>query len=162
MNELTRLEAKALAYIEAILQVGWDADYHDFAFWRPDGPDDAWRAFAICNDTFAWATADCEEIEPEDVPLLRKCLEDLLAIEREHADKRMEDMSRSSRNDLVATAYLPALFAARKRGLRPMAACYEDENAMGPAVAALFDAAGPERTDSEGRRRRVYDQEVEA
>ena len=30
------------------------------------------RAYVMCNDTFGWATADCEEILPEDVDWLLK------------------------------------------------------------------------------------------
>jgi hypothetical protein len=62
--------------------------------------DGAIRLYADCSDTFAWGTADAEEILERDLPLLRECLHDLQEVE--------------------ATATLPELFAARKRGTRPM------------------------------------------
>ena len=143
-----------LDYIEAILKVGWEADSSDYVFWRPDGPD-GWRAFATCSDFFAWATADCEEIAPDDIPLLRQCLADLQNIEREYQGKVYDTLSRPERNDAIATVYLSELFASRKRKLRPMRCVYEDDHAIGPKLAELFDAAGPPRDDSEGKRKRL-------
>lgn len=153
----TTVKLDKLRYVEAVLHVGWKADSPEYVFWRPDAPD-GWRAYAICSDTFAWATADAEEITPEDLPLLQQCLEDLLIVESEYAGVPISDMATPDRNDSVATAYLGALFAARKRKLRPMRCVYGDMNAIGPRTAALFDAAGPEREDPEGKR--AYDQKA--
>ena len=86
------------------------------------------RLFAICSDVFHWATADLEEITHQDEALLGHCAADL---------------------DGPEQAYLPELFAARKRGMRPMRAFYKDMD--DEATVALFDACGPERTrESEG------------
>lgn len=134
-----------LDYLEAVLGICWEADNSDMAFWRPWPENGPMRAMAMCSDWFWWGTADCEEIAPDDVPLLRACLGDLLSVERDAGPE-------GDRNDRVATAYLPQLFASRKREMRPMRCVYEDKNAIGPLLAALFDAAGPERTDSSGKR----------
>lgn len=131
-----------LEYLEAVLDVCQEADHHDMVIWHGTGA--SRRASVICNDVFAWACADCEEIRPEDIALLRECLSELEVIERTIPEDR---------NDSVATAYLPELYAARKRGMRPQAPCYEDKNGYGPRVAALLDAAGPERSDSDGKRK---------
>ena len=86
------------------------------------------RLYAICSDVFYWGTADLEEITREDVALLERCAADLAGPEQ---------------------AYLPELFAARKRGMRPMRSFCKDMD--DEATVALFDACGPERTrESEG------------
>lgn len=98
-----------------------EADVFDSALlWRVDmtpGANRETRLFAECNDLFHWATADFEEIKVNDVPLLRKTLDDL--------------------KPLRAQYELGHLFVARKRGLRPQKPCYKN---MEPAVAALYDA----------------------
>ena len=86
------------------------------------------RLFAICSGVFTWGTADLEEITKEDVALLERCVADLGEFEK---------------------GYLPELFAARKRGMRPMRSFCKDMD--DEATVALFDACGPERTrESEG------------
>ncbi len=135
----TAEQLNKLAYIEMVLGIGWKADYFDYVFWRPDAVD-GWRAYAICSDWFAWATADCEEIGPEDLPLLIQCLADLQSVEQECLTD-----SEAHENDRVATAYLPNLYASRKRQLRPMRSVYEDKDAIGPRLSALFNAVGPTR-----------------
>ena len=95
-------------------------DFENGVFWRVDmtpGRNREMRLFAECSDLFFWGTADCEEITPADVPLLRHALDDLKPLGAEYE--------------------LGHLFAARKRKLRPQKPCYKD---MAPAVAALYDA----------------------
>jgi hypothetical protein len=137
MSEYVREYWSDPAYIVDVLSIYAEADSHGGVFWWTK--DDGVVFYAICSDWFAWASADLETIRPEDLPLLRRCLDDLNAIERE--DKKS-----------VATAYLSELFASRKRGMRPQSCCYEDSHAMDAATAALFDAAGPPRDDSDGKR----------
>lgn len=101
-------------------------------FWKVNG-DDAWIG-ALCNDVFYWATADVEEITPTDFDLLDSCADDLLAIDE--------------------GGYLPELFCARKRKMRPQTPWgrtyvanpgrYEGDN-LDPRLRALFDACGPPR-----------------
>lgn len=50
--------------------------------------------FVICNDVFAWACADCEEIQSKDLPDLKQAIED-------------------------ADYYGPTLWSVRKRGQNP-------------------------------------------
>lgn len=82
--------------------------------------------FAFCSDVFYWGTADQELIAASDLELLRLTAADL---GEDHGD------------------YLSDLFAARKRGMRPQGAYYKTLNS---SVAALFDAAGPERETTVG------------
>lgn len=132
-GDITARRAEAMAqlrYLEAVLDVFRDADSFQFLMWRRT--DTGIRFAAMCSDTFAWGTADAERIEPEDVPLLRQCLVDLRT-----ADPRLGECD------------LPELFAARKRGMRPMRLYlypkHERTDAGWPAVRELFLAAGPER-----------------
>jgi hypothetical protein len=82
------------------------------------------KLYAQCNDLFVWASADFEEIKPEDLPLLQQCLIDLQYFEAEY--------------------YLGLLFAARKRKMRPRPTFHPEI----PQIQAFFDICGPEREES--------------
>ncbi len=110
-------------YITDVLSIYARADCHNELWWRVD--DGLIRFFAICSDWFAWATADLEEITPDDLALLRQTADDLAAIDEGY--------------------HLSTLYASRKRQMRPMRQVYTDANAISPAAAQLFDAAGPPR-----------------
>lgn len=105
----------------------------------------------MCSDLFAWGCADAEPIRPEDLKLLQLCKFDLLQFGSESLCR-----------------YLAPLFAARKRGMRPMRLWlellargdyhtpdrrsaedvakwieqYGEKNAL---IRSLFLACGPER-----------------
>jgi hypothetical protein len=112
--------------------------------------------WVICSDFFHWGSADGEDIEPGDIPLLRQCIEDLKATGAQ-----------------LWVMEVPLLYAARKRGMRPMSlwlqrlrtGSYGREERSQEKIDAwnaeygeshekmheLFIAAGPERTrESEG------------
>jgi hypothetical protein len=113
--------------------------------------------WVVCSDFFHWASADGEDIDPEDLPLLKQCIEDLKAT---GAQTWQLDVG--------------LLFAARKRGMRPMRLWlkrlrygdYHEPDRRSPEkieawkaehgeshekMYQLFVAAGPERTrESEG------------
>lgn len=92
------------------------ADVHGGLFWRTDGG--RVMFYADCSDTFAWGSADAEEILEGDVPLLRECF---------------ADVSRHGVEWLLSV-----LFAARKRGTVPPDWWFRSE----PDVPrALFDGA---------------------
>lgn len=58
----------------------------------------------ICNDTFAYACADAEDISSqEDLDLLIKCMEDCVEADRANG-----------------SAYATILYVARKRNMRPL------------------------------------------
>lgn len=113
-------------YVAAVLGAYQRADLFDDLWWRVD--DGRVSFSAMCSDLFVWASADSEPIDLQDVPLLECCLADLQAVD--------------------ATEHLAALFAARKRDMRPMRKWLERHAG---AARDLFEAAGPERTPgSEG------------
>lgn len=111
-----------LDYILRVLTVYERAESSDL-MWRVEG--DTVRFSAICSDTFGWALADAENIEVDDLELLERTLDDLQAA------------------DHYGDCWVSELFAARKRGERPMNRYMETITA--PALRALFEQAGPER-----------------
>lgn len=112
-----------LAY--EVLRIFALADCRDELFWTAQ-PEKGMKFFAQCSDVFWWATADLEEITEEDLSLLKQCYQDLKPIDMRH--------------------YLPELYAARKRGLRPQGAWYGVAARIDhEGLAELFDAAGPPR-----------------
>lgn len=114
------MTSEAASYVTSVLQAFAEADTYDLS-WKVD--EGQVRLYVRCNDVFWWGSADCEEILPDDVDLLQGCLEDLRPIDE--------------------MFYLPELFAARKRGMRPQGAWYSF--ARPAAAKPLFDAVGPAR-----------------
>jgi hypothetical protein len=82
------------------------------------------------SDVFAWGCADAEDITPERLPILERAWRDC-----EAAD---------------GGEWIAELYAARVRGMRPQGASYPSS----AAVAALFDACGPERPTGLGNPRK--------
>lgn len=99
-------------------------DSNDMLLWRTDGRYAPITFFASCSDFFYWGTADAEEIKPEDID----------ALEQAFADVRAAGADEGQYWGAV-------LYAARKRGMRPQ----RPARPQAPALAALFDACGPER-----------------
>jgi hypothetical protein len=81
-------------------------------------------AGVLCNDVFAWASSDVEEITEETFPILKQAVADCLAIDQ-----------------CIGDCHAAMLYCARVRGMRPQGCCYPQERLFWP----LFDAAGPER-----------------
>lgn len=79
-----------------------------------------------CSDTFYWGCADAEKVTYDDLPLLLQCYE-------------------------ISADYGGELYACRKRKMRPQTASYKE--CYPRSVWHLFDAAGPERDDSDGKGR---------
>ena len=82
----------------------------------------------LCNDLFWWATADAEPIETAaDVDMLESCASDLATI---GAD---------------ATYWVAALYACRRRQMRPQGACFRFFASVCPEMVRFLDEAGPPR-----------------
>lgn len=116
-----------------VLAVYERADLYEGLIWRVlarEGGGWNVRLHATCNDFFHYATADAEEITAADIPALRACIADLEMTGEPY--------------------YLPELFAARKRRLRPLPGKYEG---MDEGTRLLFDAAGTEEERAEADRR---------
>lgn len=138
-------------YMIEVLRIFRELDIEDELYWRfgKNGEPIFW---VLCSDFFMWGCADGEDITPDDIPLLKQCIEDLKVTE---AQTWQLDVG--------------LLFAARKRSMRPMRLWlkrlrygdYHDPDRRTPEKIAawnaehgeshekmyqLFLAAGPERT----------------
>ena len=91
-----------MQFMKTVLFLFSRYDCHDQLWWKisPTGSEQL-LFFANCSDTFAWATADCEEISFENLDVLKASFADVAAVCAEHW-------------------YAPLLFAARVRKRRPM------------------------------------------
>ena len=121
LENLVNLRAMVnqLDYLEKVLNLVKD-DMCSILIHKVDGQT---RICFLCNDLFAWACADAEEILPEDIPLLEELY---------------------SNPNLEKTGYVPEMFCCKKRGVRPQAAYYKG---CPPEAIEFFDSCGPERTD---------------
>lgn len=110
-----------------VLELFYLADLCDGLMWSTK--DGVVTFSTLCSDVFWWGTADAEGITPDDLPLLHQCLADLREVDQEYL--------------------VPELFAARKRGLRPMRLWLYGGGVLSAVPNAkalpLFEAAGPER-----------------
>lgn len=84
------------------------------------------RLYVNCSDTFYWGCSDCERIEFSELQALKECY-------------------------ALSPEFGGELWVARKRGMRPQTASYEE--CYPESQWSLFDAAGPERDDPDGKRR---------
>ena len=126
--ELDNIVTDSEIFMVQVLKFFYELDAHDMLWWRTDEP--SVRFFVLCSDTFAWGTADLEEIEPRDLTLLKSTAADVLALDPD--------------GDQYYSFWVPILFCARKRGLRPMPRMEIPEE-----LKVLFDACGPERTSND-------------
>lgn len=113
-------------FISEFFRITSENDDYDF-YWNWDWKDGL-KLYVNCNDVFAWATADCEEITAENLPLLEQAYNDCNNIKNTYSHNAK------------------ALFCARVRKQRPQGAMYEY---LKPELAALFDACGPDPVKSD-------------
>ena len=95
---------------------------HDSVWWQVHDGQVTW--LVTCNDEFSWGCAACEEITPNNLPVLKQAMVDALAVDENAKPDAIE------------------LFVARVRQMRPQNASYDLYN---KALWPLFDACGPER-----------------
>lgn len=132
-----------LAFIRRVLRVFEQADAQSELYWRfdIDYPGQL-SLLAMCNDLFWWATADCEEITPENIEILEQTFLDLKEIESKPTYKLPDESRPSKFRPIYPMSYISELFSARSRKMRPQQPCYKT---MSPDIAVLFDACGPVR-----------------
>lgn len=144
-------------YVVEVLKIFRELDMEEELYWRFQDEDGALVFWVICSDLFHWAMADGEDLQPEDLPMFKQCIEDLKATGAQ-----------------TWQLEVGPLFAARKRGMRPMSLWlkrlrygdYHEPDRRSPEkieawkaehgeshekMYQLFLATGPERTrESEG------------
>lgn len=114
-------DSKQAAFCQRVLDAVAFDDC-DMIWWRTDSEYAPITFFVNCNDLFAWATADAEDVTPENIHLLEQSIKDVRAI---------DDCSQMA----------GSLFCCRARKLRPQGAAYPKDERLW----ALFDECGPDR-----------------
>jgi hypothetical protein len=120
------------AFVLRVLDTVAKFEQHYDLYWRTDGEFAPIQFFVNCNDTFWWASADSEQVTPENIGDL----------ERAYADAKAAAH--------CGECYGSMLFCARIRKMRPQGAAYPDDEKLWP----LLDACGPERPIGVGNPRR--------
>lgn len=116
-----------MTHIEQVISIAIDYDQYDNLHWWRDEEDGQIKVGANCSDLFWWATADAEEITPDNIQLFEETCNECEAL-----DDGIE----------FPTVFACALFAARARKMRPQGAYYK----MFPrSMWPMFNACGPER-----------------
>ena len=122
-----------MAFVRRLLEIGEEYEAHSILNWRCGEKYGGGRFadpasfFVNVNDVFWWATADLEEITPENIEELERAFADC-----------------QEAGGYVGTAYGHVLFAARQRAMRPQQPAYPKDADMA-GICVLFDAAGPVR-----------------
>lgn len=101
----------------------------------------------MCNDTFAWGSADAEIITEENLTILKEItqlISDYVEKEFEEIDIEIGRVDDGDWNHTLSTyrTVLADLFASRVRKMRPQGAAYKR---YPEKVWHLFNEAGPER-----------------
>lgn len=128
--ELDNIVTDNEIFMLQVLKFFFDLDAHDMLWWRTDSEYAPITFFVNCSDTFTWATADLEKIKPDDLPVLTQAAADIFALDPEGYQKY--------------GYWVPTLYCARKRSLRPM-----PKMEIPKELKPLFDACGPERTSND-------------
>lgn len=112
-----------MSFQDDILRLIAREDLFDSVVWSEHYASGDLEFSVLCNDTFWWATADCEEVNKKTLPELQKALDDACKI-----------CGHSNWGDV--------LYCTRRRKMRPQGAIYKN---MPSKIKHLFDACGPER-----------------
>lgn len=116
---------RALAFFMRVMKIFDDIDEKDSLSWNTTSPAMPLQFSVMCSDTFDWASADAENLTPDNVGLLEQAIADVKPLGY--------DMGEGVHWGLI-------LFCARVRGRRPMRQMRIPEN-----LQALFNEAGPPR-----------------
>ena len=121
-------------YVSRVIReyvIACDEEVH----WTRNGGD--LRAFVNCNDFFYWATADGEEIEPEDI-------DDLIALSKKY--------SKHDPANPQGTSYQgELLWCCKKRNLRPLYQVMDEWEAKYPDLFAELCESTPPRERGAGQ-----------
>lgn len=113
---------KDLNFILDFLGVIAEIDACGEIWWRTDGKFAPVTFLINCNDLFYWASADCEEVNPENIHILKQAIEDS--------------------KELTDSHHALLLFCARVRNMRPQRPYYKY---FSDGMKKLMDEAGPWR-----------------
>ena len=111
-------------FVFDVLELLDQNDMCDMVTWTTNRKTKEVQFQVICNDLFFWGSADCEDLTPQNLSLLKQSIIDVNTIKPDYG-----------------TIYGISLFCTRIRQQRPQGAAYPENKALWP----LFDACGPER-----------------
>lgn len=114
---------KTFDEVKQVVESLWDMG--DAFWWRTSHDKSEVWCLCNCNDFFAWATADCERYEPEDIEPLKTAMAEC---------EKLKEYS--------SFEWGPLLWIARKRKERPQGAFYKS---IPEYLHPLFDACGEPR-----------------
>lgn len=124
-------------------------DLWECLWWRTDGEYAPVTFFVNCNDLFYWASADCETLTPDNLPLLLQAVKDVRVAfgvdvhdSRELLDGKTGVPDERWNNWFHSGGHGASLFCARVRGMRPQRPVMRKLDAR---LLPLFEACGPER-----------------
>lgn len=110
----------------------------DEIWWRTDGEYAPVTFIVNCNDLFFWGCSDAEIITEDNIDILEQACEDLKNSAETLGMRRWKSL-----------ASVSDLFCCRVRKMRPQNPYYEY---IEKELWHLFDACGPERTDTGERK----------
>lgn len=111
-------------FLEKWLKICETYDKQDDFHWMFDKKQNKFRITVNCNDLFEWATADCEELTPENLDSYIQTIEDAQKVYK------------------YGHIWADSIWACRQRKMRPQGACYKHYPIE---LWPLFDECGPER-----------------
>lgn len=112
-------------FILKVFQLLNEADAESYFYWRTDDIYYPLTLFVNSNDIFWWGCADCEELTPENLPVLEQSLKD----------------AKEASGEKYPPDWSIELFVCRVNKMRPQGAAYPYDKTAWP----LLDACGPER-----------------
>lgn len=137
-----------IEFISQVLSLGDGfskyGDLWDCFWWRTDGEYAPVTFFINCNDLFWWGTADCEELTPENLPLLLESITDVrkaCGVDCDERNKLLDDQDKWNLH-YHSGSEGAQLFCCRLRKMRPQQPVLKNIN---PMVKDLYLACGPER-----------------
>lgn len=143
------MKTVTLEFLLRVFRLG-GFDSHPDIWWRTDGEYAPVTLLVNVNDVFCYASADCEEITPENIEVWEKAHNDLDAL---FPDTKRPDGGRGdhawdawwahTEKRIECTVRVDALFVARVRKERPLMAYIKK---LPEKAQRLFLDAGPPKT----------------
>lgn len=121
---------KTYEEVRLVAKTCWELDVEGH-WWADYTAEDEVKCTIDCSDVFAWGCADSEELEPEDIPLLKQAHAELEALPPEEGQTHHG-----------YSAYSEMLYCAKKRKMRPQGAVYKN---LPQPTWPLFNSCGAHR-----------------
>jgi hypothetical protein len=145
------LRRDSIEFVAQVLALGDGFNEHgdlwDAIWWRTDSEYSPVTFFVNCGDLFYWATADSEDLTPENLPVLLKAVEDVRGALGVPSKLMALSADATQFHDWYASGRCAAeLFCCRVRHMRPAEHIMKE---MDVRLRPLFEACGPHRPQEE-------------